>query len=354
VLGNHAGSKRTFTVAALAGAVAGCSLLTGASDFLVTDGCMDCPDASTSGDGSAAPPAPSDGGIQSRDAAHEGPPACDGTKDPSCLALPGGWRLVAVTELNGKVPDCPDGFDGSKEGKLDVGEGPSARSDTCACDSCTVTKHVACGNPVFFGYGPGCKEVGGETFYTNYPPGTCQTIPSTIGPYPDPMAFTVFPATGGGSGACTPSPPSFHDNRVDWARRMRLCSEIARCSGGVCDARLDPPFRACVAQDGEHSCPDGFPERMVVAEKAAFDCSGSCGCRVMPGCSATLAHYSDSNCTAGEVAVTADGMCRATPLAGKVFRSYKVTSIPATKCTGTGTATASNGRLDSPITVCCR
>lgn len=90
-------------------------------------------DLRAQGDGGNS--ASGEGGAPDNHDARVGPPACDPSTDPACLALPDGWRLVAVSSGAGTPPACPQGY----EAPLDVGANPTPRADACECGACTIT-----------------------------------------------------------------------------------------------------------------------------------------------------------------------------------------------------------------------
>src|SRR5690606_1766303 len=135
-----------------------------------------------------------------------------------------------------------------------------------------------------------------------------------------------------------------------------LCDDTGRCSGGVCDARIDTPFASCVARAGDEACPAGFPDKHLVgSEGAELECTGTCGCTVNRApCQGAVHLYSDGSCNVDEVVVPANGLCGGPDLQGADVDSYRVVATSTTTCTGTGSPAASGVQMKNARTVCCR
>jgi hypothetical protein len=339
-------SARIVAVAAVLSAalVSSCAALSGLDSF----GIVDCvPGSSECADAGALPDAAPD-----RDEDTSTPPSCDPKTDPACLPLPVGWTLVAMAAATdgGPPPSCPTGL----ETASDVGEGPTARSDTCQCTSCTVTQPASCAGTITSSFGSGgvCPSPG--TGFGNSPPGNCLADPFVGDRTGSSIKLTLPAATGG---QCTAA-AVLDAERVDFAARSRVCDGTARCSGGVCDARVAAPFVACIASpvsaaDDDRACPSDYPTKHLVGTAAAFTCGATCTCGVTRSCTGSLTFYSDGACANGAKTVAADAACHDPGFAG-AYLSYKATTTPTTTCTSAGTSTATNGRLTAARTICCR
>lgn len=305
-------------------------------------------DLRAQGDGGNS--ASGEGGAPDNHDARVGPPACDPSTDPACLALPDGWRLVAVSSGAGTPPACPQGY----EAPLDVGANPTPRADACECGACTITQPPSCSGAVQVMFSPNgqgsCEST--STTQSNNPAGQCASDMYTGDATGDRKKYTM-PAPSGG--ACAPGAVATHTDRVDFTDRARVCDGNRRCSGSACDARVDAPYRACFSHPGGVACPAGFAEKHVVGANVAFDCAGTCGCDVATrSCAPVMNVYNATGCMGTPLSIPIDGTCRTPGFTGS-YRSYKVVTTPAATCTNTGgNPLASNVHLTAPTTVCCR
>ncbi|MDB4938939.1 MAG: hypothetical protein JWP87_5911 [Labilithrix sp.] len=349
-------TARVFAAAGLltAALVSSCASLSGLDGFGLV-GCpendAECndaglsPDVTSGGKDSSMPPADAANDTQS------GPPACDTKTDPACLPLPVGWTLVAMASApDAGAPACPTGLATAS----DVGETPSARTDTCQCATCSVTQSASCAGAIAQAFGgPTCPTAG--TSLSNNPPGNCLQDLFTGDRTGGTNKLTLPAPT---LGQCTAAAPVLHADRVDFAARSRICDDTGRCSGGFCDARVPAPFVACIASppstaDDDRACPPDFPQKHLVGAAATFTCGATCACNVTKSCTGSVTFYSDAACATGAKLVPADGTCRDPGFTG-AYLSYKATTTPATTCTVTGNSTATNARVTPARTVCCR
>jgi hypothetical protein len=272
--------------------------------------------------------------------------------DAECMQLPAGWTLVARVAVGGSPPpSCPAKM---KPNGAVLFESPSAKSDTCTCDGCNVTAPAGCSGQVThkFGSTNACPNTGASGYYTNPQAGQCAT---DLYNGPRFTAYYAFDLPQASGGTCQANAPVLHGDRFDVNARALVCDDESRCSGGVCDARIDAPFAVCVAQAGSQQCPAGFSDRHVAGDAATADCASTCGCSLTRGkCTGTVNHYTDTNCTMGLDTFGADGTCTAVNLTGEAYASYKVVATSQTTCTVSGSSAANNARLVSPRTICCR
>jgi hypothetical protein len=128
---------------------------------------------------------------------------------------------------------------------------------------------------------------------------------------------------------------------------------VDECREEVCNGATPPGFSACVAIDGEVSCPPGWGNRTLIGESASLSCS-SCTCQATATCSAgRINFYSDGSCNTLRIAFDVNGTCQATNGGGSIAAFTYSATVDGAECTANGSRTASVG-LASPRTVCCK
>jgi hypothetical protein len=321
-----------------------CATISGLSDKEAVDCPSDC-------DGGLPPPR-SDGSIDGSEVVDTGPPKCDPATNAECMPLPAGWSFVARAGATAESrPQCPSGTTGATV----VREAPTARPDACTCETCTVTTPATCSGQLTYRFSTTtvtCSNDGDPNHYKNPVAGNCYQDLYTAGEWIAEQNRFDLPAPSGGVCSVTPTP---RVDRVSFGATSTICADATRCSGGVCDARVDAPFAACVARSGIEECPAGFSDRHVVgSEGAELDC-GACPCTLNRApCQGAVHLYTDAACTAGQVIVPANGTCGGPETDNNRFDSYKVVATSTTTCNTGGTTAATNARMKNPRTVCCR
>lgn len=351
-------TRASVVLVFVASGLVACATISGLADKEAVDcpGCedtIDLPDARNTSSSSGGSSSGSSGEVDTG-VVDTGPPKCDPATDAQCMPLPAGWALVARTPIigNGAPPACPSGMTKPST----AGEQPSAQGNSCSCDSCTVTAQATCSGKLTYTFGMlnVCDQTGDPLDYSNTVAGQCYTDVYHGAWLAEVNKFVLPQPTGG---ACTANPTAVaHSDRVSYGARSLLCDDTSRCSGGVCDARIDAPFSVCVAQNGDVACPAGFADKHVTGTTGAdFDCGTCSSCTVNRApCQGAVYHYSDGNCTLDQLIIPANGLCGGPNTGGADLDSYKVVATSNTTCSATGSATATNPRLKSPRTVCCR
>ncbi len=131
-----------------------------------------------------------------------------------------------------------------------------------------------------------------------------------------------------------------------------VCAPPSSCVGAICDGNV------CVAQDGDVSCPQDFPNKTLVGSAASADCAACSGgaCTVGGACTGTLSFFTDDQCTANKVDFIADGVCKANATSSPgPYVAYSYTgSVKSATCSGPNPTSAATATLTGPATVCCR
>ncbi len=274
-----------------------------------------------------------------------------------CITIPGGWSLVAVETTQADA--CPTGFAGTAPNN--VVETPTVPASACGCGACDVTTPPSCAavpvNVYYDGFGclqGQCGCAGQPAQNANAHAGMCNTDLYTGGTTGFDFRFAPGPATGG---ACS-APVAELTQNVTYAGHERVCVQDSptsgNCSGDQCTPGFAAPYRACISQSGHQTCPAVFTTAHYVGNAASYTCA-ACGCAPEAKCDGTMTYYTDTMCSAGAKAFTADGTsCAAS--GGSMYGSYEFAGTLATSST-TCTLTAgapSNVALTNELTVCCQ
>ncbi len=171
--------------------------------------------------------------------------------------------------------------------------------------------------------------------------------------------------------ACAPSlpppPPPMPGGppaSVTWNKAARACSDPApgpcATAGAVCAPSSAEGFVTCIRQDGDVSCPSGWPVKHVFYGDAT-DTRGcaacSCGSPAGSTCTALVSVYTDGACTMLEdgVTVPSSGPICVDLAPGATFSSGNVTGVvydPGT-CTPSGGGPTGSVTPTEPATFCC-
>lgn len=302
-----------------------CSSLLGLDAYEVTDGPVTGEDG---GDGASTIVGGGDGG------------PLDAGALVDAGALPSGWTFVAYAENAAldQLPACPAGT--VRESTL--AENPRVRANACSCGTCS-TVGGTCARKITneFGTTSSCPQ-GDPGLLKDAPLGTCGSdiYPGTLATY---QRYSLADPTGTTCAARAVKNVGAYD--VD--RLVRLCDS---------PPAIPAPFRSCVANAaGEGVCPEGFGSKHLLAEDFVFDCAETCTCTVTQSkCTGTLTAYADNDCTGLAATDPVDGICRASALAGKPWKSYRVSATVTGTCAAGGTSTPSAPRSQGQRTVCCQ
>lgn len=280
--------------------------------------------------------------------ATDGPGLCSGT----CAAVvPDNW--TGPVKAGGNVVDCNGGF-ADPAGAFFVDFDPGEKSCTCDCQpvdaACSETVEVQ-----VWGEG-GC--LGDPDFTVNIGTTACTPID---GPFPAELNdggaaselsmdfFTIGPVAVD-SGTCD-GVASF--NEGGFADSVQLCAPTAEPSmcedGGPCIADNTD---VCVWREGEHDCPDGYPEAILgfSGSDDQREC-GACDCGTPEGiCDSSMTLQTEA---CGDVVTATNADCEMTGNADIAAGTYD--PGPATiTCGGTGTAPLTGDVEPSgPTTICC-
>lgn len=327
------------------------------------------------GGSDASVPSP-DGGDGGNPAADGGNPADTGPNDAgpndsgsqdtgpqdsglACTCVPPapmGWTLGAL-DRDARDP-CPSSYDTP----VDLLEGVSASPAQCGCTCPGVDVAPTCPapqqatlqmgdalcqgpTPVTLNNAAACNVGSGEAFGNGgwvYAKVTCN-VPGPQG------------------GTCKAPAPTTAVAAPTYAHQGRVCSPAAApgaCQNGdPCLPSVGGPWGLCVAHDGDVACPNGYPQRRVVATSVT-DTRGctACTCGLSAMCdNPTLALYGDTQCANANTKLSANQACASTNLNYVFYASWalygnvKSAACPASAVNPTGTVT-----LKNPRTVCCR
>lgn len=330
---------RTFTLAVVFGAISGvlalhgCGIdVTGYADQAeagVTprgdaDTAAETGTSSGTGEGGALTDAPS-----FSDAPAETGPAC------SCPDAPTGWELVAYAD--DRSAGCGAGLRTDERVTA-----PNAGGDSCSCD-CQITASPSCNKGIFTSVkdsngpsGPAqCNDPGTDHDAAD---GACQKENKTLVDH-----RRAVPPPPSGAGSCA-APGIQHPEKVT-STPVRVC---AAATAGACVCDQPSPFRTCVRQAGDRTCPTGYTKKLSVGTAAGVTC-GACGCTTKFTCSGTINYYNDDKCQSLAEAID-DQSCQKET--ANSFNSFKWVGKVNSTCTSQG-ASAPTPALADTETICC-
>lgn len=269
-------------------------------------------------------------------------PACDGEVTDCKEAVPEGWKRVGYAA--DRATPCPSGFT-----EVDLMADPVLGADTCACDKeCEVLEQPNCAEgsiPTFYDDGNAtCSQAG--LVLTNTPAGECNKF--TPEGYAGMLhAHQLFPPPPPTGGACslTAKPDAA---QVQWTEGRLCVPETEPCEFELCTGVTG--FSECIQSDGAVDCPAGYSTKRVTGDASGLAC-GECGCLVDAACEGTLEVYTDTNCTTGKLALTANGTCMPVN-SGAAYARYKyIGKIASATCGVEAPAAASFAPAQ---TICCK
>ncbi|MGH1344589.1 MAG: hypothetical protein ACRBN8_23725 [Nannocystales bacterium] len=320
-----------------------------------TDSSSSSSDPASTGD--VDPTAPTSSSSTGQDASSEttappattdGPGLCSGT----CAAvIPSGW--TGPVKAGDNAVDCNGGFAdpaGAFFTDFDPGE------ESCSCDCQPVD--AACADTVevqVWGEG-GCA--GDPDFTVDIDATACTSIE---GPFPASldddgaasalsMDFVTIGPVLIESGTCD-GVATF--NEGGFADSVQLCSPTAEPSmcddGGPCIADNTD---VCIWREGEHSCPDGYPEATLGfgGSDDQREC-GACDCGTPEGlCDSSITLQTEA---CGDILTATNSDCEMTGNANVAAATYEPGPSTIT-CGGTGTAPITGDVAPTgPVTICC-
>lgn len=278
----------------------------------------------------------------------DGPSSCSGTCAP---VVPANW--TGPVKAGDNAVDCNGGF-ADPAGAFFIDFDPGEES--CACDCQPVD--AACADTVevqVWGDG-GC--LGEPDFTVDVGMTACTPIE---GPFPVELNdaggaselamdfFTIGPVlieSGTCEGVATFNEGGFADS-------VQLCAPTAEPSmcedGGPCIADNTD---VCVWQEGEHDCPDGYPEAIsgFSGSDDQREC-GTCDCGTPEGICDSSITLQTAAC--GDVVSATNADCEMTGNAAVAAGTYNPGDATIT-CGGTGTAPITgNVEPTGPVTICC-
>lgn len=275
------------------------------------------------------------------------PPDADG-----CFDVPPQFFVVAFGQTAKGAP-CPEGFGEPR----DTVEGPTVSADACRC-VCNVTSPPTCQQGQILGFiglsGEGtCPQI--DAAFSNNGCGT----DGYLGPFGPGNEHRYVPP-GPSGGACT-TQVNKDDSKLTFAAEGRVCEKAAASTTGgrACLPPVAPPFRACIAAEGDVACPAPFIQKTLVGSSATFTCpSDGCTCSVTATCTGgRLDFYTTANCTGpvGFSSVVNNICVPTTARDDATFKSYRYVANPPTNvlCQTSGTPTPSAAQLEQPMTICC-
>jgi hypothetical protein len=320
-----------------AGCAAGCGIIAG-----VDGNYFEARDAGASGDtggGSRDAPAGGDGNVIIGPRDGGSVDACP--NGSSCMTVPQGWTVVAYDNSR---PGCPSTFPAGQ----DVVVSPK---DPCKC-SCTTTSPGSCGQATLSVFAAAsCAGDAGANFNPQMSNGGCSQTTLQVATGGSARMPALTPTTAVCSGSGTSSKGNIENGRVCSPAEALSCP-----GGGVCAGFVNDPYKRCLAQAGDQTCPRGFEDKRVVGTAVANDdrVCGACACSaVAPSCSsADLRLYSDSSCNSGSSTFRPTGSCSGIN-SGTTFRSYKWDGLDLGGCQSPPPSVTGAVTVNGTTTVCC-
>lgn len=299
----------------------------------------DAPGADAPAADTGDPPTTEVACFDGRDDDGDGLPDC---ADPDCadigrcLPRPDGWTIPGVAETV-----LPDDDSACAVGSERLRATLSLEGGDFGCSACT------CGAPS----GISCST---RAAYCSDSSCVCTTAPTGgAGCYASPDAFLahrLMPGTA--TGSCGASGPStYSPEAFTVTEELRVCGHPS--GGAGCDGAevCAPQAAACVTQEGEQHCPDGYGRRRVAYrsledDRACSDCScqfQSAGCGVLTG-------FSGPGCTGSRLfdVRSAGGCGMANPVSIRLDET-----VVSPSCRGVGGRQEGCVRGAEAVTVCC-
>jgi hypothetical protein len=318
-------------------------------------------DSGGGGDGSVADGGnPSDGGNPNDggNPSDTGQPDSGQPDSGACTCVPPAAMGWGFTTLDRDARDpCPPSY-GTP---VDLLEGVSASPAQCGCTCQGVNANPTCPTPAQVTVTIGDAQCLGGSTGTLANNAACNVQGGGTGgntPLYGKATSQVPNPVGGsckaGLGTAGLSQPTF-------AHQGRACAPTSApgaCGNGdACVPNVNGPWGLCVGHDGDVPCPQGYPQRRVVAASISDTrgCS-ACTCGLTAACdNPTLAFYGDGQCANGVVKMSVNQACTSLGLTNFSYASWalygnlKSAACNANAVNPTGTVT-----LQNPRTVCCR
>lgn len=310
--------------------------------------------ATNSVDASVEPskPAPDGSTPSSPDATPSDSGKCSTTSTACTSGLEAGWSPVAFATST--TAACPNDYLSA-----DVVTNASLADGACSCTCTTSTSDP-----------PSCAHgnMASATGMNNCAAGG--TIPvadtnCTVNPFPfkvDTSLDVKLTAVPFYAGSCTAAVAKDTSKVISTA--ARVCTPPPACNETVCAGDVPNGFAACIAHDGDVTCPAAGPfvNKTLAGVSADLTCGGCTSCTNSATCgAATVRIYGDASCAQQFAERAADNVCGpltfTMPAPGPGGRDvvavkYDVTMGPVS-CSATAGAT-SDVALAQPRTICCR
>jgi len=191
-----------------------------------------------------------------------------------------------------------------------------------------------------FGSDDTCASTGASI---NVPNSNCTSFNGNLGDW--------FAGTPPAPSGATCSGSAVEDGAQVTSAELRACQVPESCREEVCNGTAPDGFSACIAQDGDTTCPSGWGTRTLVGTGTDLTCT-ACDCTVTATCTGgTISFFTDASCNDLLIALDVNDSCQDTP--GGAIRGYRYTATLNPTCTADGPNTASV-ELMGPRTVCCK
>jgi hypothetical protein len=274
-------------------------------------------------------------------------PACM-TQGYACVAPPpGGWTFVAFAPAAPESQTaCPTSL-----GTTSVDVDPINTPATCTC-SCNVGTLPTCTGMVTSKLG-----TNGSCGMPGVPApadGSCSMFPVSVG------ADVQVGNPAGSGGSCVSdagiaAPPA-------GSTKGEICSGEkafgAGCSAGQVCALAPAPFGACIAKNGQDTCPaQSYATVHYVGQLNDTRSCTNCQCGGTPMCALTWSFYTTPKCNGNPaLVVTADGTCQPTGAAATPYTSNMlVGDATGATCAPPAMQPMPTGQvaLNAEQTICC-
>lgn len=267
---------------------------------------------------------------------------------------PMGWTAVTL-DRDARDP-CPSSYGNG----VDLLEGVSAAPATCGCTCQGVNANPTCPAPNQVTVTIGDAQCNGSTG-TLANNASCNTQGGGTGGN-TPLygkATAQIPNPVGGS--CKAPTSSTGLGQPTFAHQGRACvatTTFAACQNGdPCVPSVNGPWGLCVAHDGDVQCPNGYPQKRVVASSVS-DTRGctACTCGLTAACdNPVLAFYGDGQCANGVMKMTTNQACTALGVTSFSYSSWALVGVvKSAACNANPVNPIGGVTLQNPRTVCCR
>ncbi|MBK9264931.1 MAG: hypothetical protein IPM54_34760 [Polyangiaceae bacterium] len=286
----------------------------------------------------------------------------DCAADYTCVAaLPNGWTLAIVQQGTGSSPPAGACDDGSAPDVVFTEPAGPAECTKCECGQLTGT---TCAPPIIV-----CSTTnkacsfGKSDWTSSVASGNCVKPTSMLGGSNELSCQFTIGAEVQIPGDCSPSTVDFPNKDMfgGWVRACAVTENGGGCGpASACVPEAPANASMCIRQNGDQSCPVGWPSKVVAYEGADDNRSCSaCACNASPTCSGgSYTFYDADECidSGMDPPITVNNMAcvdLSQLLDGGTWSVRANLPVPGGSCTPTGGNSTGSVTPTGAVTFCC-